>query len=231
MFGSELIKVFAPTNDNEFFHILPLIGQPLGVSPDAAALGVFLYAMPDAGQSTPERLRVLSDSTDDDANLGQALLAVASRSQGYNGASWDRLRAISSAVLNTRTGVGAALTSNPGEWAIEHRPAAAAQATISRAAAGVGIRHVCKSITVSLVATANQTVLDAVLRDGATGAGAVLWSGRLAATAGLSRDITLSGLNIVGSENTAMTLEFTAAPAATNLEGVALTGYDSGAAA
>jgi hypothetical protein len=47
----------------------------------------------------------------------------------------------------------------------------------------------------------------------------------MACLAGDGQTLVVSGLNIVGSLNTAMTLEFTAAPAATNFETVALTGH------
>jgi hypothetical protein len=44
---------------------------------------------------------------------------------------------------------------------------------------------------------------------------------------GTSDHIELSGLNIVGSANTAMTLEFALAPTPTNFETVSMTGHDA----
>jgi hypothetical protein len=110
-------------------------------------------------------------------------------------------------------------------WAIQHQPAAAAQATISRAAV-VGMRHVATSITVCLGATAAQTSVIFNLRDGTTGAGTILWSVRLAGAAGTNQCVAVP-VNIPGSPNTAMTLESATAPAATNFAIVSLNGYDT----
>lgn len=109
-------------------------------------------------------------------------------------------------------------------WAIQHQPAAAAAATISKAAAA-GTRHVATAITVCLTATAAQTGLVFNLRDGATGAGTILWSARLSGAASTNACVAIP-VHIVGSVNTAMTLESAAAPAATNFATVALSGYD-----
>jgi hypothetical protein len=64
------------------------------------------------------------------------------------------------------------------------------------------------------------------LRDGASGAGTVLWSIRLALAAGQSYAQTHPLPDIEGSANTAMTLESAAAPAATNFASVVLNTYD-----
>lgn len=120
----------------------------------------------------------------------------------------------------------------PNDWSVEHRPAVNTAATISRTAL-TGQRHVCTSITATLVAgtTAPAAVqVDVVLRDGASGAGTVLWSARVAleAVAGkVAPPIVLPGLNIEGSINTAMTLEFTAAGGGNTFEGVSMQGYDT----
>jgi len=109
-------------------------------------------------------------------------------------------------------------------WAAEHRPAAATQATIGKAAEA-GFRNVCRSITVTLACGATpQTPITAVLRDGATGVGAVLWSAVLAAPANSACVVALSDLDVVGSINTVMTLEFTGAGVANSLEAVAMSG-------
>lgn len=111
------------------------------------------------------------------------------------------------------------------EWGIEHRPAAATQATISRAAS-TGKKHYCKSITATIAAVGTASgIVTAVLRDGASGGGTVLWSGKMNVPIGGSASIALSDLNIEGTPGTAMTLEFTAAGAAATEETVAMTGY------
>jgi len=110
------------------------------------------------------------------------------------------------------------------EWADEHRPAAATQATIARAA-DAGGKHVCKSVTVSVAAGATASgIITFVLRDGATGAGTVLWSAKLATGTTDSKALSVP-MNVIGSKNTAMTLESTGAGAATSEIVVAITGY------
>jgi hypothetical protein len=114
-------------------------------------------------------------------------------------------------------------------WKVQHQPAAATQATISQAAAGAGIKNVCTSITCTLSSSAAPTAGRVVfnLRDGASGAGTILWSGALSlqAVAGVcAPPIQISGLWIEGTANTAMTLESAAAPAANIFATVAMTG-------
>ena len=176
----------------------------------------------------PVLLVALPDNTDDVAVTADSeILQTGSRVVVFDGSAYDRARALSATNLSAFSSSGGLIAAPPGEWAIEHRPAAATVATITRAAGATGVRHVCKSITASIVATAAQGQIDVLLRDGAAGVGTVLWSARLAAAAGSGQIVTVSGLNIVGSAATAMTLEFAAAPAATNFAGVALTGTDA----
>lgn len=113
----------------------------------------------------------------------------------------------------------------PDEWAVQHTPAAATQATISKAATSVA-RHVCRGFTATIAAVGTASgIVTAVLRDGATGAGTILWSGKINVPIGGSASITREGLNIVGTKNTAMTFEFTGAGAAATEQTVALNGY------
>jgi hypothetical protein len=114
----------------------------------------------------------------------------------------------------------------PVNWSLSHTPAAATQATVTKAAA-VGVQHIAEAISYTVGAVAAQAVLTIALRDGATGAGTIIWSltvGPLAAGSNLS--FSQAGLNIPGTRGNAMTLEFTTAPAATNFESVALVGLD-----
>jgi hypothetical protein len=127
--------------------------------------------------------------------------------------------------------IGAALNAGPSgtPWSTTHEPAANTQATITRAAAGVGVKNVCTGLTVTFAAgaTAPAAVQVAVrLRDGGTGAGTVLWAAVLSlpATAGASVGVARQGLWIPGTANTAMTLEFSAAGGANTIQAVALEG-------
>lgn len=185
----------------------------------------FLFAY-DQDTNTFKRARFQSDSSDA-IPTGNGTLSVMSYGMLFNGAAWDRARSLDATNLAAFSGQGGLIAAPPGEWSVEHRPAVSTQATITRAAGAAGVRHVCRSINASLVAVAAQTVVDVLLRDGATGAGTVLWSTRVSAPAGGNVQVQISGLNIVGSAATAMTLEFSAAPVATNFEGVAMTGYDA----
>jgi hypothetical protein len=116
--------------------------------------------------------------------------------------------------------------SDIGNWSVYHVPATATQATITKAAVS-GYRHVCNSITATVAANSTaQTPLTVYLRDGATGAGTILWAGTVAAPANGLGGVCVGGLNIIGSENTAMTLEFSAAGVANSAQAVTLTGFE-----
>ena len=116
------------------------------------------------------------------------------------------------------------LTPPPNPWNLNSAPVAATQATATKAAAA-GKQNVLTSINASINATAAQPQVTVVVRDGATGVGAILWQERLSAVIGTDSRVSLSGLQIVGTTGNAMTVEFTAAPAATNFETVSATGY------
>lgn len=111
------------------------------------------------------------------------------------------------------------------QFAVNHAPANATQATISQAAAAAGMRNICQAISATLSATG--TAADPVqvnLRDGATGAGTILLSAALAAPVNGSAIWTLSGLRIRGTAATAMTLEFANASAANTFQCVSMFG-------
>jgi len=109
-------------------------------------------------------------------------------------------------------------------WALEQHPAAAGTPSISQAAGVDPIRNVCKSLTVTIACAATaQTPIRAFLRDGATGAGTILWSGSLAAVAGAAFSISARGA-WKGSPATAMTLEFEGALATGVLGTVSMSG-------
>lgn len=120
------------------------------------------------------------------------------------------------------------------DWAVTSAPAANTQASASRPASSAPVlaecRHVCSSISALLRGgtTAPAAVQVTVnLRDGASGAGTVLasWTLVLAAAVAAQDQIVLQGLEIIGSPNTAMTLEFSAAGGANTFESVTMTGH------
>lgn len=145
------------------------------------------------------------------------------------------IEAGNAAALAATVSTKALLTTEPGQWSETHAPAVNTQATKSKTAGAAGVRHVCKwlSITLGQNSTGSvQTLLTFNLRDGATGAGTILASFTLScpATAGECKVLTLSGLNIVGSAATAMTLESASAPAAQTYASVSFGGYSTPAA-
>lgn len=113
-------------------------------------------------------------------------------------------------------------------WWINHAPAAATQATITQAAGAAGVKNVCTGISISLsfaVAPA-AGVVQFNLRDGATGAGAILQTWKLSTLAGTldTQHIEISGMWVEGTAATAMTLESAAAPGAGVVATVSMTG-------
>lgn len=117
-------------------------------------------------------------------------------------------------------------TAPPVGFIKNHVPTTATQATVTQASAGTGLKNYCTAIIACVSCGANdQTPIQVYLRDGATGAGTILFAATLAAPAKGSDKIVLSGLNIAGSAATAMTLEFSAAGVTASQETVTLIGY------
>lgn len=119
-------------------------------------------------------------------------------------------------------------TAPPGAtFNIYHTPVAATQATITQAAAAAGVRNVCSGISASLctVGTAQAAAVQLNLRDGASGAGTILWSQTFSFGTTTMLSVNLTGLCIYGSAATAMTLEFSGAGVTASFESVTLTGY------
>lgn len=115
-------------------------------------------------------------------------------------------------------------------FSVNHAPAANTKATIAQAAGGAGIKNVCTGFTVSLAAqtTAPAAIqVSVALIDGATGGTTYLWGPQvisLPATAGAMAAFVRSNVFIVGTANTAMTLEFSAAGGANTIETVSFEG-------
>ena len=112
---------------------------------------------------------------------------------------------------------GAGVVEKGSHWSVVSQPAANSQGTAS-IAAEAGVRHVVDCIAFSADAGAAVTAAAGsfVVRDGATGAGTVIWSYAVAhlvaAAAGIQTIAPqqFCGLNLVGTTNTAMTAEFNA---------------------
>ena len=158
-------------------------------------------------------------------------------SYSYNGTTWDRLRTASltnfpTAVTTTaRNSIGASTTEKGSRWSIVSAPAAG---TVSSAsiAAEASVRHVVDCVSFSATASAAITTnsLTVVVRDGATGAGTVIWQWVVnpvnAGTGAQSvQPHSLCGLNLTGTTNTAMTAEFSAGVANVS-EAVSVSGFN-----
>src|SRR5882762_6071729 len=117
------------------------------------------------------------------------------------------------------------------DWSVPSNPGVGVQASASQPASTAPAlkesRHVCTSVSATLVAaaaTAAQATLN--LRDGATGAGTILgsWVLSVPGVIGSYAPFSIDSLEIIGSPNTAMTLEFSAATA-TQFQSVTMTGH------
>jgi len=110
----------------------------------------------------------------------------------------------------------------------QHRPAAATKATASKAAGAAGVRHVVTgfSFTLSTVGTAQAVLLNIDIIDGATGGTTRLWSGSIGGLPINSQHtFGLTGLMLIGTAATALTIEFSAAGVAASVEQVNLWGF------
>lgn len=117
----------------------------------------------------------------------------------------------------------------PVGWAATHAPAVNTQASATKAAEAER-RHVCTGFKARLVGgtTAPAAVVATVhLRDGATGAGTPLMTFTLALAAAVAAvdEVSMEGIAVFGSANTALTIEFVAAGGLNTFEAVTMTGY------
>jgi hypothetical protein len=146
----------------------------------------------------------------------------------FNGSTFDRQDSASAANNTATTTLGVAYSTPLSTWSVTNTQSGAVQATASKATGGGTVRHVATSITVCRGDTAVAAPAQINLRDGATGAGTIIRSWVIGVSAvNESRCIDLSGLNMTGTANTAMTLEFAAAGSVTSLSTVTLTGYST----
>lgn len=163
------------------------------------------------------------------SNVGLAL---------YDGANFQLTRMVSLAnfpaasTTTARNSLGAQVVEKGSRWSTFSQPAANSQATAT-IAAEAGVRHVADCIGFSADSAAAITAANVTinLRDGATGAGTVIWtySHSLPTAAALGvQEIPvqhLCGLNLVGTTNTAMTFEFSAGVTG-SIESANLSGYN-----
>ncbi len=116
-----------------------------------------------------------------------------------------------------------------GLWTANNYPSTATAATCSKAnasAVDVGLvnraRNVCFSAAGA--AAAATGIIECVVRDGATGTGAIIWAGALSAVAGDSASIVLNNCDLRSSPGNALTAETTGAGAAGTQLAVSMSG-------
>lgn len=109
-------------------------------------------------------------------------------------------------------------------WQVNSAPAVNTIATATRAAPGAGQRNVVNSISASLAGAGVSTVALVVrVRDGA--GGTIVWQYSLSiSSTSASQGVSISGLEIELTANTAAVIEFSAIPGALNYESVSMTG-------
>jgi hypothetical protein len=125
-----------------------------------------------------------------------------------------------------------ALTEKGARWQVNNSISSSGgtAATASKAANANG-RHVADCISFSAQATNAPTPAqtDINLRNGTSGTGTILWTQTILIPGTAAQHILvgpLCGLNLIGSPNTAMTLEFSSGAPANEFEAVDLSGYD-----
>lgn len=172
--------------------------------------------------STWDRLRTAS---------GDALAVTGMTAVGnmlWNGASNDRWRSASATNNTATTSLGGAQVTQLSTWSITNTQTGAAQATVSKAAGGGTVRHVATGVTICGGDTVVAAPRQINLRDGATGAGTIIrswWIG--ISVINDTKCIDLAPINMTGTANTAMTIEFAGAGSATSSSTVTLTGYST----
>lgn len=172
--------------------------------------------------STWDRLRSASADNLSATGIGS------SGNVGFDGSTWDRLISISNTNNTAVTSQGVKYSTPLSTWSVTNTQSGAVQATASKAAGGGTVRHVATGITICRGDTAVAAPVLIHLRDGASGAGTILRSWVIGIdTVNGSKCENVTGLNMTGSANTAMTLEFAAAGSATSISTVTLTGYST----
>lgn len=169
-----------------------------------------------------QRVRAATDAADSQASVGEFAALTVARNQVYNRSKdqWDRISAADVVTQQSTDGAdGVQVVAQRASEALLHAPAAATQATITKAGVAGGcivVTGIQASIVTAAAASGIQTVR---LVDGAA---AVLWSMDLQAAVTSADRIQLTGLNIVVAQDQGVTLSFAAAGPAGSVQKVNL---------
>lgn len=189
--------------------------------------GVGLSAVGADGTGAVSNLQIVGNIAHDSADTSNPIKLGVKATSGWapTVTADDRANVSGDRYGRIRVEVGGAVDA----WYIKHAPSANAQATISKAAGSAIERHVATGFSWSLSSGAGAPTPELItitIRDGATGAGTVMWTETvsLPATAGSSARGSMSGLWLVGSASTALTIETDSAPGANVVANVSLNG-------
>jgi hypothetical protein len=215
----------------------PVTGGPISVEGvDAAGAVPTIPGVPINTFDGTNVQRLKSDTSGDVFIAGPDVAGAAASKNpvsvgGFDGTNVQRIKTTSAANNSSTNQTGVELHEKGARWSVSSVTGSATAASASKAAGGAGVRHVVDCVQFSAESTAAivATQDDVVLRDGATGAGTVLMQWRNAAVsvaaAQIGQVINVCGLALIGTANTAMTLEYTAG--LTNvLMSATITGYD-----
>lgn len=162
----------------------------------------------------------------DNAGFGGYLTVTGSMAL-FDGSTYDRMRSNSATTASATTQEFATQVAGPGEWTVVSTVTGVAVSSASKASGGGTVRHVARSVTACMADTDTAEARSVSLRDGATGAGTILWTALLTTATTTASCVTLGNLNIIGSAATAMTLEFSGNGTANSTQTATLTGYST----
>jgi len=168
-----------------------------------------------------------------DNAIGAATHALRTMVGASDGVKDQAVQLASAANQAATSGNTALQVTSPGGWPVQSTPAVSTAPSASKAAGAAGVRHVATGCLLSLAAVAAQTIIYFTLRDGATGAGTILWQIGITQPAGGQFTMAFPLPNLPGTAATAMTLELTNAagaltnPVATNFATATLFGFDA----
>lgn len=141
-----------------------------------------------------------------------------------NGAGLFRRSEASTAVnmANVVAVNAAQIVTSPGNWSQTNYPATNVIPSISRAAPGVGVRHIITSINYSLACVIASPIIQCrLIGEGGT----VVWSAAISGAAGAFESITVTDLNITFGDNINALINMSVAPGVGNQAAVSFTGY------
>jgi hypothetical protein len=137
---------------------------------------------------------------------------------GNGTGGWDHARDAGAPNMASLSGLGAALVASPGEWTVNANAGLGVASSASRGVGGVGVRHIITGYNVIISCQAAPGAGNVIIniRDGATGAGTIFEALQVGIPAAVFPPIVISrsGLSLVGTANTAFTIEQSAAYAA-----------------